>query len=138
MNNKGFVVSTILYSILIAFLLFLAVTLSIFSSATATTGAGTRDLVNSEKLTIKRLVSSSNPNSDLYKAVITSKYGEFYWPKDFPSGENHNLEIVYKISEDDEYESLDGSDISGSFYLSVRYAGDTDVADYVYFSDGDY
>ena len=49
------------------------------------------------------------------------------------------MEIVYKTSEDYTYEVLEyPNSVAGSFYLGVRYAGDTDVADYVYFSDGDY
>lgn len=131
MNNKGFIVSTILYTILIAFLLFLGVTLSIFSSATSTVGAGTKDLVNSEKLTIKALRPRCGESTEIL-AVITSKYGEFYWPKDFMSAENHNLEIICKKNEEDDYTSCNNYDINEKFYLGVRYA-ETDELSEIYF-----
>ena len=95
LNNKWFVVSAILYTILLAFLLFLGVTLAIFSSATSTIGKATDDLVNSTELSIRQvgaLDSDGNPVAnadDWYKAQnnvlikINSKYGIIYWPRDF-------------------------------------------------------
>ena len=92
MNNKGFVVSTILYTILISFLLFLGVMLSIFASATSTVGGGTDDLVNATNLSIKQVrrldASGIAMCEKIPLASITSKYGELYWPKNF--GLNNN------------------------------------------------
>ena len=145
MNNKGFIVSTILYTILIAFLLFLGVTLSIFASATKTAGAGTNDLVNSTKLSINYIVLPCNmtnwyDNKYNILAIVNSRYGEFYWPRDFGTsidsgvikGNNKKGNLEIKCSEDDldDYNAIyhlescnidldDYTDKSKKFYLYV-------------------
>ena len=90
LNNKGFVVSAILYTILLALLLFLGVTLAIFSSATSTIGKATDDLVNSTKLSISQVKALKNNDADKWYmskndilVKINSKYGILYWPRDF-------------------------------------------------------
>lgn len=90
-KNKGFVVSTILYSILIAFLIVLGVTLYIFSSATTMVGSATDDLVNATNLSITPIIVNDGENrrNDIL-AVITSKYGDYYWPKDFNMSVNED------------------------------------------------
>ncbi len=89
LNNKGFVVSTILYTVLIAFLLFLAVTLSIFSSAISTVGSANKDLINASEFKAIQ-VKVERPNAGAWYEnthdillKITSEYGIYYWPKDF-------------------------------------------------------
>ena len=108
LNNKGFAVSTILYTILIAFLLFLGVTLSMFSSSNSIISNANNDLVNG---TVFRAVQVRNNYQDKDKCVplknidknedeyywyqmdnnilikITSRYGVVYWPRDFINNE---------------------------------------------------
>ena len=94
LNNKGFAVSTILYTILIAFLLFLGITLSMFSSSNSIISNANNDLVNG---TVFRAVQVKDNNKEgvcgqdyawfemdnniLIK--INSRYGIVYWPRDF-------------------------------------------------------
>lgn len=110
LNNKGFVVSAILYTILLAFLLFLGVTLSIFQSATSTLGNATDDLVNSTRLLAGQVnshnsfllehrfsdINSTEPDYNIL-VQISSKYGIFYWPRDFIDSENNLLASNGKI-----------------------------------------
>ena len=124
MNNKGFIVSTILYTILVAFLLFLAVTLSVFASATSTVGGGTNDLVNATYFKVWP-VKNCEADKSWYEpsnnvlAIITTKYGEYYWPKDFGGsiedgyiknmGARPNIKLKCSADEDfdNEYECED-------------------------------
>ena len=148
MNNKGFIISTILFTILIAFLLFLAVTLTIFTSATATVGSGTDDLVNGTKLTIKQVDTSEaspwyKPENNIL-AVITSKYGELYWPKDFGSEINDDYtisndtikgDLIITCSTDGtSYNDCGGLDI---FYVSSLMITDTKTGESLSISFGE-
>ncbi len=113
LNNKGFAVSTILYTILIAFLLFLGVTLAMFSTSINIIGNANNDLINNTAFKVVQ-VKDANPgcgssyqwyqkvdktNSDVI-IKINSKYGSgtMYWPKDFPNArvidENNNINPV--------------------------------------------
>lgn len=105
LNNKGFAVSAVLYTTLIAFLLFLAVVLSMFSSSSDLVRNANTDLINGNKFEAKQVtltsgfsggknncVSTSNasPASDEFYwyespiiVKINSRYGTYYWPKDF-------------------------------------------------------
>lgn len=111
LNNKGFAVSAVLYTTLIAFLLFLAVVLSMFSSSSDLVRNANTDLINGNKFEAKQ-VTLKNSNGKYKKCVansvtpntdegefhwdespvivkINSRYGTYYWPKDF-SGDNAN------------------------------------------------
>lgn len=112
LNNKGFAVSAVLYTTLIAFLLFLAVVLSMFSSSSDLVRNANTDLINGNKFEAKqvRLTSTwylindnntttekktcqattgTNTGTDYYYyespiiVKINSRYGTYYWPKDF-------------------------------------------------------
>lgn len=111
LNNKGFAVSAVLYTTLIAFLLFLAVVLSMFSSSSDLVRNANTDLINGNKFEAKQVtltsgfsggkkkcVSTLNPSpiSDEFYwyespviVKINSRYGTYYWPKDF-SDDNAN------------------------------------------------
>lgn len=108
LNNKGFAVSTILYTILIAFLLFLGITLSMFSSSNSIISNANNDLVNG---TVFRAVQVKDNNKEgvcgkdyawyqmdnniLIK--INSRYGIVYWPRDFINyDELKKIEITEK------------------------------------------
>lgn len=99
LNNKGFAVSSVLYTLLIAFLLFLGAALAQFSASSSLIGKANDDLVNGtsfEALQVKPSGACENGNkwyqySDGKTDVktsntivrIKSKYGTMYWPKDF-------------------------------------------------------
>lgn len=54
-NNKGFIVSSILYTLLVAFLLFLSVLLASLASSTSTIGNSNNDLINNAKFEAKQV-----------------------------------------------------------------------------------
>lgn len=107
LNNKGFAVSAVLYTTLIAFLLFLAVVLSMFSSSSDLVRNANTDLINGNKFEAKQVTLTSGFNGGKTNCVstlktslesyefhwydspvivkINSRYGTYYWPKDFSS-----------------------------------------------------
>lgn len=111
MNNKGFAVSSVLYAILISFLLFLGVALAMFSSANNITLSANDDIVNRTGFSARRVVNDmkdeagneiqscndngtwNNVSDRLIK--INSRYGVVYWPKDFG---NDGIKYSNKIS----------------------------------------
>ena len=103
MNNKGFAVSSVLYAILISFLLFLGVALAMFSSANNITLSANDDIVNGTGFSVKRVaetieeesVCDSNGKWILASdrlIKINSRYGVIYWPHDFKT---KNDEVCY-------------------------------------------
>ncbi len=103
LNNKGFAVSTVLYTLLIAFLMFLGVALAQFSSSSSFIAHANDDLINGTTFKVMQVkpaiegktcgsdyqwyqtYNSSNEKVNSGTIVkITSKYGTIYWPKDFP------------------------------------------------------
>ncbi len=115
LNNKGFAVSAVLYTTLIAFLLFLAVVLSMFSSSSDLVRNANTDLINGNKFEAKQ-VTLKNSDGEYKKCVansaepnvadgefhwydspvivkINSRYGTYYWPKDF-SYDNANGDVL--------------------------------------------
>ncbi len=121
LNNKGFAVSTVLYTLLIAFLMFLGAALAQFSSSSSLIGKSTDDLVNGNKLRAEQVKAPDvegkvcgrdyrwfqNTDGSPFNTLvrINSKYGTMYWPKDFGltlengvlRGENHdnkNIRVV--------------------------------------------
>ncbi len=110
LNNKGFAVSTILYTILIAFLLFLGVTLSMFSSSNSIISNANNDLVNGTVFRAVQVKDNTKKgicgqdyawyqmdNNILIK--ITSRYGVIYWPRDFINYDK--LENQIKITKEE-------------------------------------
>lgn len=101
LNNKGFAVSTVLYTLLIAFLMFLGAALAMFSSSSSLIGKSTDDLVNGNKLRAEQVKAPDvegkvcgygrdyqwfqNTDGSPFNTLvrINSKYGTMYWPKDF-------------------------------------------------------
>ena len=108
LNNKGFAVSTILYTLLIAFLLFLGATLAMFSSSNSIISNANNDLINGTKFEAIQVKPQGACTNDAkwYQSIsdtesntivnsntivrIKSRYGTMYWPKDFP---NSSLEV---------------------------------------------
>lgn len=135
LNNKGFAVSAVLYTTLIAFLLFLAVVLSMFSSSSDLVRNANTDLINGNKFEAKQ-VTLKNSDGEYRKCVanlaipkisegefhwynspvivkINSRYGTYYWPKDFDtfSDENNNdiLDTGEKLSSCFKYCNISGN-----------------------------
>ena len=108
LNNKGFAVSSVLYTLLIAFLLFLGAALAQFSASSSLIGKANDDLVNGtsfEALQVKPNGAcdsdklwfqdkSGNPSNTIVR--IKSKYGTMYWPKDFTNEDNSQTKIIGK------------------------------------------
>lgn len=88
-NNKGFAVSTVLYTLLIAFLMFLGVALAQFETSSGIIGKANDDLVNGTKFEVSQIKTSNECNDGIWYnnsntlVRIKSKYGTMYWPKDF-------------------------------------------------------
>jgi len=87
LNNKGFAVSAVLYTLLILFLVFLGVSLSMFSASNNLISYGNRDLVDGVRFEAKQVCFGKEDNTkeiDYNMLVkINSKYGTRYWPRDF-------------------------------------------------------
>ena len=108
MNNKGFAVSAVLYTLLIAFLLFLAAALAMFSSSNSLISNANSDIVNGNPFSAVRvpiardklieLPISRRTDQDSWgsgKVVqIKSKYGVKYWPNNFDLV--YNFKTYYK------------------------------------------
>lgn len=95
LNNKGFAVTTVLYTLLIAFLMFLGAALAQFSSSSSLIGKANDDLINGTKLDAK-LVKVEGGNASNWNTLdiivkINSRYGTMYWPKDFCNNDNGTL-----------------------------------------------
>lgn len=88
MNNKGFAVSTVLYTLLIAFLMFLGAALAQFSSSSSLIGKANDDLINGTSLNATLV---KGDNTRLIK--VNSRYGTFYWPADFNPGINSSTQM---------------------------------------------
>lgn len=122
LNNKGFAVSAVLYTTLIAFLLFLAVVLSVFSSSSDLVRNANTDLINGNKFEAKQ-VTLKNSDGEYKKCVanldtpiaakgefywydspvivkINSRYGTYYWPKDFDTFSDRNNNNVLDDGEE--------------------------------------
>lgn len=99
LNNKGFAVSSVLYALLIAFLLFLGAALAQFSSSSSLIGKANDDIINGNKFSAEQVRIPGNatnvcginykwfqkPDNSLSNTLvkIKSRYGTMYWPKDF-------------------------------------------------------
>lgn len=121
LNNKGFAVSSVLYTLLIAFLLFLGAALAQFSASSSLIGKANDDLVNGssfEAMQIKpngackdgnEWYQDSDGKTSNTIVRIKTRYGTKYWPKDFETSEHKpaNLSDDGNIEEGD-YTSYDG------------------------------
>lgn len=111
MNNKGFAVSAVLYTLLIAFLLFLGAALAMFSSSNSLISNANSDIVNGnvfsanlaygltgELLEQKWYKDSFDDNAEFASVIqIKSKYGIKYWPNNFSVNINGKDVWKYKI-----------------------------------------
>ena len=156
LNNKGFAVSSVLYTLLIAFLLFLGAALAQFSASSSLIGKANDDLVNGtsfEAMQVKPSGACENGNkwyqySDGKTDVktsntivrIKSKYGTMYWPKDF-KGSNFwvnydgNVSATTSISNNGKVTAEVNNDTSREAKLRLKiYYSDNNV--FAKYSDG--
>lgn len=121
LNNKGFAVSSVLYTLLIAFLLFLGAALAQFSASSSLIGKANDDLVNGssfEAIQIKpngackdgnEWYQDSDGKTSNTIVRIKTRYGTKYWPKDFETSEHKPANLSDDGNMDEgEYKSYDG------------------------------
>lgn len=122
LNNKGFAVSSVLYTLLIAFLLFLGAALAQFSASSSLIGKANDDLVNGssfEAMQIKpngackdgnEWYQDSDGKTSNTIVRIKTRYGTKYWPKDFETSEHKPAKLSDDGNIDEcEYKSDDGN-----------------------------
>lgn len=156
LNNKGFAVSSVLYTLLIAFLLFLGAALAQFSASSSLIGKANDDLVNGtsfEAMQVKPSGACENGNkwyqySDDKTDVkisntivrIKSKYGTMYWPKDFKGSnfgvnDDGNVSAITSISNNGKVTAEVNNDTSREAKLRLKiYYSDNNV--FAKYSDG--
>lgn len=126
LNNKGFAVSSVLYTLLIAFLLFLGAALAQFSASSSLIGKANDDLVNGSSFEAMQIKPNGackddnkwyqNSDGKISNTIvrIKTRYGTKYWPKDFWSKDSETSEHHPAELSDDgninegEYTSYDG------------------------------
>lgn len=152
LNNKGFAVSSVLYTLLIAFLLFLGAALAQFSASSSLIGKANDDLVNGtsfEAMQVKPNGACEN-NKKWYQDVdgntsstivrIKSKYGTMYWPKDFKGSnfgvnDDGNVSAITSISNNGKVTAEVNNDTSREAKLRLKiYYSDNNV--FAKYSDG--
>lgn len=106
LNNKGFAVSSVLYTLLIAFLLFLGAALAQFSSSSSLIGKANDDIVNGtqfEAMQVKpdgacengnKWYQDSSGGSSNTIVRVKTRYGTKYWPKDFGGSISNESDIT--------------------------------------------
>lgn len=129
LNNKGFAVSSALYTLLIAFLLFLGAALAQFTSSIGLLNKANEDLING----VDFKAQQRNPNGACTGGIgwyqekdedgnikasntivlIKTRYGTKYWPKDFKYKDDQDNYVQANLNNDatanaGEYESYDG------------------------------
>lgn len=120
LNNKGFAVSSVLYTLLIAFLLFLGAALAQFSASSSLIGKANDDLVNGSSFEAIQVLppGACEKGNKWYQdsdgkisntiVRIKTRYGIKYWPKDFKKGDRQAELGVDGNIEKGDYTSYDG------------------------------
>lgn len=91
MNNKGFAVSSVLYTLLIAFLMFLGVLLAMFAASNDLVSNANIDLIDDIKLgAIQSGDGCVLKSGNDIVLKINSQYGIKSWPRDFTLNQTNN------------------------------------------------
>lgn len=124
LNNKGFAVSSALYTLLIAFLLFLGAALAQFTSSIGLLNKANEDLINGVDFKAQqrnpkgactggiKWYQDESGNVSNTIVLIKTRYGTKYWPKDFKNSDEEQATL--NVIGDDatanagEYTSYDG------------------------------
>lgn len=120
LNNKGFAVSSVLYTLLIAFLLFLGAALAELSASSNLIGRANDDMVNGVSFEAMQVIPEGGCSTDTSTGAVTTKwyekivknadgsetkeisntivrlktrYGTMYWPKDFKNSDGSQTKI---------------------------------------------
>lgn len=117
LNNKGLAITTALYSLLVAFLLFLGVTLATFQSASNQLGNANTDIVDGKRLNGSQVIYNGSDkwlydedsNANPVLAKINSRYGTVYWPKDSLKIKYSYDSSIYSIKDIDGNEKKEGA-----------------------------
>lgn len=121
LNNKGFAVSSVLYTLLIAFLLFLGAALAQFSTSSSLIGKANDDIVNGTQFDVMQVKSQDVCKKDIDGSLVSnwyesntivrikSRYGTKYWPKDF-AGESIKVSDI-----------ISSGDVSDNGKIKVTY-----------------
>lgn len=124
LNNKGFAVSSVLYTLLIAFLLFLGAALAQFSASSSLLNKANEDLINGVKFSAVQIkpngacintkregkydwyLQYNDDNENKNERVVSntiikikSRYGMKYWPKDFKYKDSENNDVQANLTE---------------------------------------
>lgn len=135
LNNKGFAVSSALYTLLIAFLLFLGAALAQFTSSIGLLNKANEDLINGVDFKAQqRNPNGACINTDIegkydwylqYKddnenknervvsntiIKIKSRYGTKYWPKDFKYKDNQGNYVQAKLTPTNDHKDATADD----------------------------
>ncbi len=99
LNNKGFAVSAVLYTLLIAFLLFLGVALASLASSSGLVGNSNNDIIDGTNFEVMQVklngCTEESWNRSNVILRIKSRYGTKYWPKDFSDNKTSgNIEVT--------------------------------------------
>lgn len=114
LNNKGFAVSSVLYTLLIAFLLFLGAALAELSASSNLIGRANDDMVNGVSFEAMQVIPEGGCSTDTSTGAVIAKwyqtsdgnksntivrlktrYGTMYWPKDFKNDDDGSqVEII--------------------------------------------
>ena len=100
LNNKGFVVSSVLYSILLAFLMFLGATLTMLSSANSLISKANSDLTDGKVL--KAIQVKQSYNKDEFPDNTNRVCGtDFKWYQKYQKDEYGNIKSPLNVIESD-------------------------------------
>ena len=121
LNNKGFAVSAILYSLLTVFILFMLVVLNSMNNSITVLKSSNDDIINGDKFDVSQVYENEeecNQNGwynyeSTKKLEIKTNYDVLYWPKDFNDNnkdkKNGWVEIVFTAecsSEDIDFDTI--------------------------------
>ncbi len=101
LDNKGFAVTSVLYTLLIAFLLFLGVSLSMLSTSNSLISNMNRDLTDNLYVNAYLNIDNKNDLSNSLQIVkIRYNKGTIYWPQDFSYKKDGSVLIYNNCNSD--------------------------------------
>lgn len=113
-SNKGFAVSTVLYALLIVFLMFTLVLIASYNASSDILSSATSDLTENNSFTVRQVKPAGNVCGengwDWYKTntilQVKAPQGTFYWPKDWYNYDSEKGLIGNPINDDYTYNGL--------------------------------
>lgn len=113
-SNKGFAVSTVLYALLIVFLMFTLVLIASYNASSDILSSATSDLTENNSFTVRQVKPADNVCGEngwnWYKTntilQVKAPQGTFYWPKDWYNYDSEKGLIGNPIKDDYTYNGL--------------------------------